>query len=143
MNFYSFLKKFKEFCKNKKDWEVSEEGDWIKNKEGCHAIIWNRNLKPCTIQSMVKCGRISIRKGDYWLIENVNFMIFLSENISDEALNEINEFKELKDKIVVYDLTRGLKIGLGNSVSDELEKFLFKEAGVKIESREKLKLNIA
>jgi len=142
MNFYSFLKKFKEFCKDKKDWEISEEGDWIKNKEGYHVIIWNRNLKPCTIQSMVKLGKISIKKGDYWFIENVKFMIFLSENISDEILNEINEFKELKDKIVVYDIARRLKIGVGNTVSDELEKFLFKEAGIKMECKGKLELNI-
>ncbi|MEM3606644.1 MAG: hypothetical protein QXE30_03240, partial [Candidatus Bathyarchaeia archaeon] len=85
MNFYSLLKKFREFYKNRKDWEISEEGDWVKDKEGYHAIIWNRSLKPCTIQSMVKCGKVSIRKGDFWFIEEVKSIIFLSENISAEA----------------------------------------------------------
>ncbi|MEM2146885.1 MAG: hypothetical protein QW279_16090 [Candidatus Jordarchaeaceae archaeon] len=92
---------------------------------------------------MVKCGKVSIRKGDFWFIEEVKSIIFLSENISAEALNEINEFKELKDKIVVFDVARGLKIGAGNNISDELEKFLFKETGKKMESVKKLELNIA
>jgi|GEM_PF-1556505 hypothetical protein len=142
MNFYSLLKKFREFYKNREDWEIGEEGDWVKDKEGYHAIIWNRNLKPCTIQSMVKCGKISIRKGDYWFIENVKSMIFLSENIPDEILNEVNESKWLKNKIVIFDIARGLKTGMENNISNELENFLFKETGKKMKNVKKFELNM-
>jgi hypothetical protein len=59
-------------------------------------------------------------------------MIFVSENLPGEIVSEIEESEELQHRVVLYDVARGLKVGGGDEVSAELEKFLGKKTGMSL-----------
>jgi len=124
------LRRFKDSHESREDWEIGEEGEWIRDQEGYHAIFWCRGLRLPTVQSMVRRGKVSIRDGEFWIVENAKLMIFISEKIPDELLDEIENSRELQERAVVYDVARGLKVGRGDGVSDELERFLLEEGGI-------------
>jgi len=139
LDVYLLLKKFKAFCERRKGWEAGEEGEWVRDHEGYRAIIWGRSLAPCTFHSMVNNGKISIRRGDFWRVERVKLMIFISEHLPDQLLSEVESSRELRGRAVLYDLARGLRAGGGDHVSAELENFMSKEGGIafrRLEERE-------
>ena len=130
MDIRLLLKKFKSFCETRKGWEAGEEGEWVRDHEGYRAIIWGRSLAPCTFHSLVEKGRMSIRRGDFWEVERMKLMIFISEHLPDRLLIEAESSGELRERAVLYDVARGLKAGGGDEVSAELENFIAKEGGM-------------
>ena len=83
---------------------------------------------------MVRSGKVSIRDGEFWIVENAKLMIFISEEIPDELLDEVEGSRELQERVVLYDVARGLKVGRGDKVSTELERFLSEEGGITLKN---------
>jgi hypothetical protein len=135
LNLSRILKEFKRFCAGKEGWQIGEEGEWVKDHEGYHMIIWGRSLTPHTVRSMVSSGRMSIQDGEFWKVERAKLMIFVSEHLPDQVLSEIEESEELKRRVVVYDIGRGLRAGGGDEVSAQLEKFLGEKCGKTLKSQ--------
>jgi hypothetical protein len=78
---------------------------------------------------MIRSGRMSIREREFWKVQDARLMIFVSENLPDQIFTEIEESEELRRRVVLYDVARGLKVGSGDEVSAELEKFLGEKSG--------------
>ena len=142
MDVLPLLRKFKDSHESREDWEIGEEGEWIRDREGYHAIFWCRRLRLHTVQSMVRGGKVSIRDGEFWIVENAKLMIFISESIPDELLDELETSRELQERAVVYDVARGLKVGRGNEVSTELERFLSEEGGITLKSLRRVRYEL-
>jgi hypothetical protein len=130
-------KEFKQFCSGKEGWQIGEEGEWVKDDQGYHMIICSRSMSPHTLRSMIRRGRMSIREREFWKVEDARLMIFVSENLPGEIVNEIEESEELQHRVVLYDVARGLKVGCGDEVSAELEKFLGKKSGKSLKSHKR------
>ncbi len=77
---------------------------------------------------------MSIREREFWKVEDARLMIFVSENLPGEIVSEIEESEDLQHRIVLYDVARGLKVGGGDEVSAELEKFLGEKSGKSLNS---------
>ena len=129
MNLSSIPKEFKQFCASKEDWQIGEEGEWVKDYQGYHMIICGRTMRPHTLRSMIRSGRMSIRERELWKVEKARLMIFVSENLPAEIISRIERSEELQRRVVLYDVARGLKVGGGDEVTAELEKFLEEKSG--------------
>lgn len=134
MNLSRIPKEFKQFCAGKEGWQIGEEGEWVKDHQGYHMIICSRSMSPHTLRSMIRSGRMSIREREFWKVENARLMIFLSENLPGEIVSKIEESEDLQHRVVLYDVARGLKVGGGDEVSAELEKFLEEKSGKSLKS---------
>jgi len=125
------LARFRNYVKRNGTWEVDEEGDWISDEHGTHVILWGRRMRPSTIRSIVRRGKVSIRKGDTWTVESPSFFIFLAEEIEEEPSSGLPSPSELRERAVLYDLSRQIRLGNRDEVAVYLEEFLTREAGIK------------
>ena len=131
MKIEEILGRFRSYVKNSGSWETGEDGDWVSDAHGTRVILWSRRISSSTIRSIVKGGKVSIRKGDTWTVENPSFFIFLAERIEGEASSELPSEAELKERAALYDLSRGIRLGGTDEVALHLEEFLTREAGIK------------
>ncbi len=131
MKIEEILARFRNYVKTNGTWEVDEEGDWISDGRGTRVILWGRRMRPSTIRSIVRRGKVSIRKGDTWMVESPSFFIFLAEKIEEEPSSGLPSPSELRERAVLYDLSRQIRMGSKDEVAVYLEDFLTREAGIK------------
>lgn len=112
-------------------WKAAEDGSWVKAQGEYHVFLYCRSISLSTLKSMVRNSKCSIFEDGLWSVREATLMVFIfPRSLTPELTREVEASPELTSKALLYDFGRLTRLGKGNNITDEFERFLRGEYGL-------------